>query len=78
LLDKKDNFPAKLSFQISNNSMIPFSLGFGLSFVSAWRAYNKTIKKNRSYVNQYLENEIKRNPLVDFFDFSEPRIIAIE
>ena len=31
-LDKKDKFPAKLNFQISNNSMIPFSLGFGLAF----------------------------------------------
>ena len=77
-LDKKDKFPAKLSFQISNNSIVPFSLGFGLSFISAWRAYNKTTKKNTSYVNQYLENKIKSNPLVAFFDFSEPRIIAIE
>ena len=77
-MDKKDKFPAKLSFQISNNSMVPFSLGFGLSFISAWRAYNKTTKKNRSYVNQYLENKIKSNPLVAFFDFSEPMIITIE
>ena len=76
LLDEKDKFPVKLSFQISNNSMIPFSLGFGLSFLSAWRAYNKTIKKNKSYVNQYIEDKIKSNPLVAFFDFSEPKIIV--
>ena len=39
IIDKKNKFPVKLNFQISNNSRIPFGLGFGLVLVILLGSY---------------------------------------
>ena len=72
-----DNLPVDINHNSSylNYMIPPIFLGFGVYLGGFWKSYLDTKKTNKKLFLKYIDDQIKINSPLEFFDFPEPQII---